>query len=678
MHFTQSAAVQRANAARDQLRQARHDIANSLLVLTLSDARAPSAEAERSLALLQRGCAVLAATAQLQVGGNVAPAKVEAQAERLRSALTAWRDARSPREREALEIRDAARALDTMAAGIFLSIMTELRELDRVHELASVSAMTLAAVLLGVLALIFRASSRATAQALLQLERSEANFRATFDQAAVGIAHVDLRTGAWLRVNRKFLELTGYAESTLNKHTIIDLTHPDDMPGQQALIRRLLKGEIDSCALDKRYVRADGSHLWVHLTVSLMHDETGERLSAIGIIQDISARRQAERDLRESQAILQSFYDSTSYGMGVVELDGEEVVFLHVNATIGRLYGRSPESIDRCRASELVPAAVIALWHKHYREAERTRVPVRFEYLRDFDRRNQTIEATVAYLGAGDGGLPRFSFVTEDVTESRQLAEQLRQAHKMEAVGRLAAGVAHDFNNLLSVVLGFSDLLRARLHDDDPAQAYVTDIRSAAERAVALTRQLLAFSRRQVLAPERLDLNARIVGIMTMLGRLLGENIEIVTRLGEQLPAVEVDPTQLEQVVVNLAVNARDAMPQGGTLELATSAIVLDASFCEHRAECRPGDYVMLAVSDTGSGIAVAAREHLFEPFFTTKDVGKGTGLGLATVFGIVKQSGGYINVESQMGAGTLFRVYLPVAGSAESATASDLVPQGP
>jgi len=249
-----------------------------------------------------------------------------------------------------------------------------------------------------------------------------------------------------------------------------------------------------------------------------------------------------------------------------------------------------------------------------------------------------------------------------DITEQRLAQEQLRQAQKMEAIGRLAGGVAHDFNNLLCVINGYSDLLLHRLDPEDPAREMLSEIKKAGELSASLTCQLLAFSRKQVLALKRLDLNAVIRNVERMLRRVIGEDIELVTNLAAGLGIIEADPGQIEQVLMNLAVNARDAMPDGGTLRIETANVECNGGEASARSTVPAGRYVVLSVQDTGCGMTAEIKSRLFEPFFTTKGPGRGTGLGLATLYGIIKQSGGHIEVESEPGRGARFRIYLPYA----------------
>jgi len=373
------------------------------------------------------------------------------------------------------------------------------------------------------------------------------------------------------------------------------------------------------------------------------------------------ALRAAQESLRRSEVNFRSLFTNAPYGICRCDAHGN---LLDINpalvATLG--YGSASELVGRNLAT------LYADGQQWFLLADYFRLPKELHGLvAEWTRKdgNSTAVRLSGRAISDESGTVTFELFTEDVTERRALEQQLRQSQKMEAIGRLAGGIAHDFNNLLMVISGYSEFLLEGLGPDPSLRGPAQEISAAAERATSLTRQLLAFSRKQMLAPKVLDLNDVVTENLRMLTRLIGEDIDLVMIPGPELVPVKVDPGQIEQVILNLAVNARDAMPQGGKLTIETNNVTLDENYARIHAPVRPGEYVMLAISDTGVGMDSETQSRIFEPFFTTKGP-KGTGLGLSTVYGIVKQSGGYIWVYSEPGKGTSFKIYFPRAVEAE------------
>ena len=367
-------------------------------------------------------------------------------------------------------------------------------------------------------------------------------------------------------------------------------------------------------------------------------------------------RELAVAALRASEEQYRALFENTPYPMWVFDLETHRL--LAVNSAAIAHYGYRREEflalkIEDLRAPEDIPALEQHLATKE--AGYHTTGPWRHR-----KKDGTLIEVQTSGHEITFAGRRAELVVIDDVTERKRLEEQFRQAQKMEAVGRLAAGVAHDFNNLLTAILGTTDLMIEDLPADDPDREGLLDIRGAAERAAVLTRQLLTFSRQQVVSPRMLRLNELITDLVKLLRRLLGEDVTIASALAPDCGAVKADPGQLEQVLVNLAVNARDAMPNGGRLTIETRNVDLDADYPTERVMIPAGRYVMLAVTDNGTGMDAQTNARIFEPFFTTKPVGKGTGLGLATVYGVVQQTGGYIWLYSELGHGTSFKIYLP------------------
>jgi two-component system cell cycle sensor histidine kinase/response regulator CckA len=382
------------------------------------------------------------------------------------------------------------------------------------------------------------------------------------------------------------------------------------------------------------------------------------------------ARRQAEAALLASESRYRMLFESSPLPMWVHDM--ETLAFLTVNEAAVRHYGYTREEFARMTLLDMRAPAEASDPRADFAEGEG---PRRLWRNKKKDGSVVTVEAT-AHDFDFEGRRARL-VLANDVTERLRLEEQLRQSQKMEAIGRLAGGVAHDFNNVLSVILSYGEILLSEMKPGEPMREEIEEIRKAGKRAAGLTRQLLMFSRQQVLEPKVIDLNEVLASMDKMLQRILGADVEVVSSPAASLGHVKVDRSSIEQVIMNLVVNARDAMPTGGKLTMETKNVVLDEAQARDRVGAPPGPYVMFAVTDTGTGMDKATLARIFEPFFTTKEVGKGTGLGLSTVFGITRQGGGGVWAESEPGKGTTFRVYLPrVPGEAEAANrAPDALP---
>ena len=497
------------------------------------------------------------------------------------------------------------------------------------------------------------------------LRASEERFRATFEQAAVGLAHV-APDGTWLRVNQKLCSIVGYGRDELVTKTFQDITHPDDLETDLALVQQMLRGEIASYTLEKRYYKKSGETVWINLTVSLVRKPSGEPDYFIAAIEDISVRKRATAELENQRHLLEEAQALSHIGSVEADLTSGRVQW---SAEARRLFGLSADDPDpdiEGGLSRVHPADLDAVRER----VEGARQGKGFADV-EFRVRRPNGELRWVFgraaLRVGDDGHLHAVCSLQDATEQRRaederakLEAQLRASQKMEAVGRLAGGIAHDFNNIVSVVLGYASLASAALRPEDPLRKDIDQIHKAGERAAALTRQLLAFSRQQVLEPRVLDPNQIAAELEQMMRRLLGEDVALRLELGSQVGHVWADRGQLEQVLMNLVVNARDAMPSGGEITIATSAVEIDAASAALHPDLTAGSYVRLTVSDTGEGMSPATLARLFEPFFTTKVKGKGTGLGLSTVYGIVRQSGGHVLVTSEPGRGATFDVYLP------------------
>lgn len=503
------------------------------------------------------------------------------------------------------------------------------------------------------------------------LRASEERFSKAFRASPLAMSISRFEDRRFIDVNDSFLAVTGYSrEAVLGRRGVevgIWPTHEErarvpQIDEEQGSLRnvecrlRLQSGQIHTFSLSAEVV------------------EIGGEKCVLSVLDDISERKQAEDALKNSEHRFRALIEHSSDSIALID---ENNKILYLSPSVTTVEGYAPEELlgrsgiehthpdDLPLVQEVVesllanPGKPIPVrWRRQHKNGQ-------WLWLEGFATNLLHDEAVRAIVTN-----------YRDITERKNLEEQLVQSQKMEAVGRLAGGIAHDFNNLLTAILGYSEMVMSRLRVDDPMRAEIAEIERAGQRAATLTGQLLAFSRRQILQPRILNLNTVIADISKMLQRLIGEDIDLRINLDGRIGSVKADPGQLEQVIMNLAVNSRDAMPAGGKLTIETQDVMLDSTYASQHAEVRPGPYVLLAISDTGTGMDKATQARLFEPFFTTKEKGRGTGLGLATVYGIVKQSGGQIWVYSEPDKGATFKIYLPQAE--EAAGIEDAPPLAP
>jgi two-component system, cell cycle sensor histidine kinase and response regulator CckA len=500
-------------------------------------------------------------------------------------------------------------------------------------------------------------------RAIQALRDSEERVRLLLNTTAEAICGTDIE-GNCTFCNPSSLRLLGY-------------DRPDDLLGKQ--MHRLMHHTradgspypLEQCQIHARSQIGEGSHaddefLWRKDGTSFPAEywsypvvRDGKPIGVVVTFLDITERKRAEQELRKTEARVRHLVESNIIGIAIGDLNGN---LIEANGAFLKLVGYSREDLlsGEMRWDALTPP--------EYRDSDQRAVeqlrttgiasPREKQFLRKDSSRISVLIGVTSLVGE-DGVVEHVSCVV-DISEQKKLEQQLRQAQKMEAIGQLAGGIAHDFNNLLSVIIGYSEILLDSAPREGKMRIQCEEIAKAGDRAASLTRQLLAFSRQQVLAPRVLNLNTVVIETEKMLKRLIGEDIELRTTLDPALSSVKADPGQIAQVIMNLAVNARDAMPEGGKLIIETSNAEIDDVNALHYLPPGGNRYVLLAVTDTGGGMDEETKSHIFEPFFTTKGIGRGTGLGLSTVYGVVKQSGGYLWASSELGHGSVFKIYLP------------------
>jgi two-component system, cell cycle sensor histidine kinase and response regulator CckA len=468
---------------------------------------------------------------------------------------------------------------------------------------------------------------------------SEDKYRSVVENIKEVIFQLDA-SGKWTFLNPAWAAITGFEVATVIGTCFWEQIHPEDRERNQQAFRQLIERKLDSCRYETRFLTRDGNICWLEVHAQPMVGQDEKILGVTGSLVNVTDRKLAESQIQK----LAAFPRVSPNPVLEFAADGTLTYANEATHELAKTLGQQEiHAILPPSAAATARECLSTGLKKSHEEVTLNGRTIIWSFFPV--TQNQVVHCY------GD-----------DVTEMLNLEAQFRHAQKLESIGQLAAGVAHDFNNILTVIQGYSDCLLARCDQDEMATSALTQISNASKRAAALTRQLLMFSRKQVIQPTLLELNAVLRSLAKMLPRLLGEDITLQTDDRADLPRIKADAGMIEQVVMNLAVNARDAMPKGGRLSIATAVTDLDATCAARQADSRPGRFICLTVTDSGCGMDRKTLERIFEPFFTTKGIGKGTGLGLATVYGIVKQHQGWVEVTSQIGVGTTFRVYLPIA----------------
>ncbi|MEP3213254.1 MAG: PAS domain S-box protein [Luteolibacter sp.] len=555
-------------------------------------------------------------------------------------------------------------------------------------------------------------------QAAEALRASEKQFHASFEQAAVGMAQIGL-DGRWLQVNQRICEILGYNREELYQKTFQDITHPEDLDADLTLVHQMLAGELATYTLEKRYFRQDQSVVPADLTVSLVRKPDGTPDYFVSVVVDITERKRAEQHIKQlnrtyavlseinqlivresdSQKLLQEacqiavakgefkmawigLLDESGESVRITAHDGAsedtlkrlDAIILSEEPEVGCVFTRrSLTSGEHAVCNDIENDPRAACWRdaalgRDYHSMVALPLNVGAKVVGTFNLYSaepeffDQIEMRLLDELAKDIGFALG--ISQREQEHALLEEQFRQSQKMEAIGQLAGGVAHDFNNILSVIMMQAEMSCRTPGLPEEIQDGFKQIHSSAERAANLTRQLLLFGRKQVIQAHDLDLNMQVRNVATMLQRIIGEDVELQLQLCAVPLITQADAGMLDQLLLNLALNSRDAMPGGGRLSIATAQLTVDAENASLHSDAAPGRYVMMSVGDTGGGISPDDLPHIFEPFFTTKEAGKGTGLGLASVYGIVKQHHGWIRVDSEPGQGANFQIFLPASAA--------------
>ncbi len=492
------------------------------------------------------------------------------------------------------------------------------------------------------------------------LRTSEEKYRQIFEGATEGI-YQTTPDGRYLNMNPAFARMFGYPSPQEMIATVMNIGQERYVdPEDRDRLVRMLSEHNNVEGFEAEVYRKDGSRFWISINTHAVSDAAGNILHLEGTAVDITERRHAEEEILGERSKLKTLSDNAPFGMALINRRGR---LTYINGKFTEIFGYSLSDVPDGKTwlRKIYPESayrhtVISAWREDLKDARPGERRPRVFTATCKDGAPKAIQFIFSVLASGE-----YLFTYEDITELRQLENQLRQAQKTEAIGTLAGGIAHDFNNILTALMGYAALIQLKMDTSDPLRSYVDQIFVASQKAVDLTRSLLTFSRQQSVTLVPLDMNNTIKAAERLLRRLLTEDIELRTSLTNNDTIVMADKSQVDQILFNLVTNARDSMPKGGTLTIETAITTMYDTFPKIHGFGEAGKYVEITISDTGTGMDDITKEKIFDPFFTTKEIGKGTGLGLATVYGIVKRHGGYITVESTPNQGTTFHVYLPV-----------------
>ncbi len=499
---------------------------------------------------------------------------------------------------------------------------------------------------------------------LEQQQMSEKNFRIIFEAAAIGMAEADPVTGQFLRVNLKFCQMLGYSEQELLAKTNVMITHPEDQTRDMEAWRRMLRRKASEYVIEKRYIHKDGHEVWAHLNIVALRDENGMILHTVTVIDDISHRKQAEAECHRHEQELTSIFNALPDFYFRLGPDGAILGYQVSPALIGELH-LLPEQFLGRRMVDVLPLAQAELFAAKLEEQRMTRKIIAFDYHLKLPNGERYYEARLTSLGDSADIL----VLVRDIGERKLLEQQLQQAQKMESLGQLTGGIAHDFNNILAAILGYSNLALERCVSDpsDKLARYLGEIISASERARDLVTKMLAYSRTfSNVVSIPLDMGAEVEKVVAMLASAIPAGIKITPYIESNVPAIQINPTDVQQVLINLAINASDAIGEQGRIDITLKCVRVNHETCAICHTIIDGDYVVLEVKDSGSGIPANVEPRIFDPFFTTKEIGKGSGLGLSMVQGIIVKNKAHLLVETSVDQGTSFRVLFPFGNTEE------------